>query len=145
MCSACEDLRFENVAEIKQKEVTSSSLKERHAVTRTFSECGPALHCWPGGQLPELSVQTAGGAGVAAGSWALLMSPVSACQAHSCFQDFPSQFRLSRSFLYSPADMSLRQLTFVGEMVLPPSIATPSATAVVQAYNSSPFYTCRSV
>lgn len=77
-----------------------------------------------------------GRAGVATGSWALLMSPVSACQAHSCFQDFPSQFRLSQSFLYSPADMSVRQLTFAGET---------SATAVVQAYNSSPFYTCRSV
>lgn len=86
-----------------------------------------------------------GGAGVAAGSWALLMSLFSACQAHSCFQDFPSQFRLSQSFLYSPADMSVRQLTFAGEMVLPPSVATSSATAVVQAYNSSPFYTCRSV
>lgn len=60
MCSACEDLRFENVAEIKQKEVTSLSVKERHALTRAFSECRPALHCWPGGQLLELSVQTAG-------------------------------------------------------------------------------------
>lgn len=59
MYSACGDLQFENVAEIKQKEVTSLSVKKRHALTRAFSECGPALHCWPGGQLPELSVQTA--------------------------------------------------------------------------------------
>lgn len=34
--------------------------------------------------------------------------------------------------------MSLRQLTFASEMVLPASIAAPSAIAVVQAYNSSP-------